>query len=264
MHLEFGRMLTKRHKYGTVSVMDTTFIYFLKDPENPMKGYVGKTDRPRKRLSDHYTECRDKTHRRANWLTALATRKLKPTLQVVDEVPFEHWPQLEVAYIEFFLEQGYELVNGTPGGDAGPVLRGEKNAQFGKPGPHLGKKFTQDTCEKMSKAATGENNPFFGHKHSPDTRKKWDRSGTKNSMFDRTEKHSPEHCAKRRIKKPGASSKFYGVCWAKEVTKWRSVIHVSGKKISLGFFSDEVEAARAYDVAAKTYHSAHAKLNFPD
>lgn len=127
-------------------VMRTTFIYFLQDPENPMKGYVGKTDNPKTRLRQHVKECREEKHRRANWLNFLIGRELLPTLRIVDEVPFEHWPQLEVAYIEFFHEQGYELVNGTPGGEDPPHTpeATEKNRIW-----RLGKKLTDSAKEKV-------------------------------------------------------------------------------------------------------------------
>jgi hypothetical protein len=36
------------------------------------------------------------------------------------------------------------------------------------------------------------------------------------------------------------------------------------KNYHLGYFTDEIEAARAYDEAAKKYHDQFACLNFPD
>jgi len=46
--------------------------------------------------------------------------------------------------------------------------------------------------------------------------------------------------------------------------KWRTQISVGGKKIYLGQFTDEIDAAKAYDDAAKKYHGEFACLNFPD
>ncbi|QGH72304.1 MAG: homing endonuclease [Podoviridae sp. ctg2L5] len=44
--------------------------------------------------------------------------------------------------------------------------------------------------------------------------------------------------------------------------KWASEITVNYKKIHLGFFNDKIEAAKAYDEAAKKYYGEYAKTNF--
>ncbi len=58
-----------------------------------------------------------------------------------------------------------------------------------------------------------------------------------------------QNMANRR-KQPGCSSRFKGVHWYKRVGKWRANIEVDGRKYALGYFDDEIEAARAYNVAA--------------
>jgi len=57
-------------------------------------------------------------------------------------------------------------------------------------------------------------------------------------------------------------SPYRGVYWFQG--QWRAKIGSQGKEHHLGFFLDEVDAARAYDAAAKHYHGTRAKLNFPD
>ncbi|KAK8820054.1 hypothetical protein WA538_002152 [Blastocystis sp. DL] len=44
--------------------------------------------------------------------------------------------------------------------------------------------------------------------------------------------------------------------------KWNAQIQYNGKKLYLGSFSSEEEAARAYDIAARRYHGSKAILNF--
>ena len=38
----------------------------------------------------------------------------------------------------------------------------------------------------------------------------------------------------------------------------------NGKRIYLGSFNNQIDAARAYDKATKKYHGRFAALNFPD
>jgi len=57
-------------------------------------------------------------------------------------------------------------------------------------------------------------------------------------------------------------SKFKGVYWIKKINKWRASITINGKYISIGFFLTEIEAAKAYDEAAKIHHGEFAWLNF--
>ena len=68
---------------------------------------------------------------------------------------------------------------------------------------------------------------------------------------------------RNRLSNRGAS-KYKGVWWSKQKSKWVSEIRVDNKKFHLGSFSDEEEAARAYDEAAKKYHKDFARLNFPE
>jgi hypothetical protein len=60
------------------------------------------------------------------------------------------------------------------------------------------------------------------------------------------------------------TSKYRGVCYNKEIRKWRATIVVDRRSIHLGYFKDEVQAAKAYDIAAKKYYGRFAYLNFPD
>lgn len=46
------------------------------------------------------------------------------------------------------------------------------------------------------------------------------------------------------------TSKYLGVNLDKQSKKWRASIVVDGRKKILGYFNDEEEAARAYNIAA--------------
>ena len=64
-----------------------------------------------------------------------------------------------------------------------------------------------------------------------------------------------------RKKRPGCTSIYKGVSWCKPISKWKAAIGNYGKKICLGFFVFEEDAASAYNKAAKMYHKEFACLN---
>lgn len=46
--------------------------------------------------------------------------------------------------------------------------------------------------------------------------------------------------------------------------KWAAAIRCNNRTYHLGYFNNEIDAARAYDRGAKKYHRRLAALNFPD
>lgn len=56
---------------------------------------------------------------------------------------------------------------------------------------------------------------------------------------------------------------YKGVFWAVRDGRWRAVIWIKGHgKLHIGAFDSKIEAARAYDEAAKKHFGQFAKLNF--
>ncbi len=64
-------------------------------------------------------------------------------------------------------------------------------------------------------------------------------------------------------KKAAGSSQYKCVDWQKTANKWRVRIMFEGKRIHLGFFDSEIEAALAYDKKAIELFGEYAYLNFP-
>lgn len=62
-------------------------------------------------------------------------------------------------------------------------------------------------------------------------------------------------------KREGCSSQFKGVSWYPPGQKWAAAIYLHGKKVHLGRFPDELDAAKAYDAAAAKHFGVFAKLN---
>jgi hypothetical protein len=71
-----------------------------------------------------------------------------------------------------------------------------------------------------------------------------------------------ENAYNRKKHKNKCSSKYKGVSREKDSKKWRAIINYKGIPIRLGFFDSEIEAAKAYDDAAKELYREYAKLNF--
>jgi hypothetical protein len=59
------------------------------------------------------------------------------------------------------------------------------------------------------------------------------------------------------------SSRFKGVHWNTREEKWVARVGINGKRVYLGSFHSEEDAARAYDAAAQERFGEYAHLNFP-
>lgn len=59
------------------------------------------------------------------------------------------------------------------------------------------------------------------------------------------------------------TSGFRGVTWHRGAAKWVAQIHVHKKNHYLGLYESPIEAARAYDEAAREHFGAFARPNFP-
>jgi hypothetical protein len=62
-------------------------------------------------------------------------------------------------------------------------------------------------------------------------------------------------------KRKGTSSIYRGVSFSSLVGKWRAGVEVNGKSINLGNFATEIEAAVAYNSAARKYFGINAYQN---
>jgi hypothetical protein len=62
----------------------------------------------------------------------------------------------------------------------------------------------------------------------------------------------------KKISKNG-SSKYIGVSWYKPNKKWKSSINNK----FIGYFNNEINAAKARDIATLQFHGKYGKYNYP-
>ena len=72
------------------------------------------------------------------------------------------------------------------------------------------------------------------------------------------------HAQNQRNKKARetGTSRYKGVTLRKSYTKWRATIILNKKYIHIGYFINEIDAAKAYDEKAKELFGEFAWLNF--
>ena len=62
-------------------------------------------------------------------------------------------------------------------------------------------------------------------------------------------------------KRVGTTSRFKGVCWDSKAKQWVAQIRVNHKKVRIGYFTNEEQAALAYNDRAHGLWGAFARLN---
>lgn len=174
----------------------TTFIYALVDPrESGHIRYIGKTNKPKRRLCHHCLQSKAKiigrTHR-DNWIRKLLMENARPIMLILEETPIDKWEEREKYHIALAKENGHKLVNADQGGVGGLAywnlekkqevskrMQGKRPRFFTAPRA-AGWKHTEGTKEEMRKIKvngprywkSGPTHPCYGKKHSEESRKK--------------------------------------------------------------------------------------------
>ena len=104
-----------------------TYIYTLSD--NSGIRYVGKSDNPEIRLTKHLKECKMKRTRKEKWIFSLKESGGIPILEILDEIDSKEWSFFESYWISQLKSWGFNLVNGTSGGEGSDGFRGKKHSE---------------------------------------------------------------------------------------------------------------------------------------
>jgi hypothetical protein len=101
------------------------YIYVLKDPITDEIKYVGKSINPYDRCRKHISEAKitGANNHRINWIKSLLKLGLTPNMEIMDEIDGE-WEWLEQYWISQFKTWGFNLTNGTFGGENPPSWKG--------------------------------------------------------------------------------------------------------------------------------------------
>jgi group I intron endonuclease len=112
--------------------MNTKFIYTLSDPNTGLIRYIGKTNNIKNRLRRHLNNSSlSESTKKNNWIISLLKNNQLPIIEVLEEVSSEDIDFYEMFYISLFKSWGFELLNGTNGGD-GFDWSGRKHNQYSK------------------------------------------------------------------------------------------------------------------------------------
>lgn len=68
---------------------------------------------------------------------------------------------------------------------------------------------------------------------------------------------------RNRRKRDGLTSRYKGVYYERDRARWKAHIDIDGRTKTLGRFTSEEDAARAYDAMARQLFGEFAYLNFP-
>lgn len=128
------------------------YIYGLYDPRTGELRYIGKSDKPRDRLTQHLGD--DRKNHRCSWIRALKRAGLQPILAILDaSPPGPGWESVERAYIAAARGDGHRLTNGSDGGEGAQGLSSETRERMRQ--AQIGRRHSAETRALMSAAKKG-------------------------------------------------------------------------------------------------------------
>lgn len=246
-------------------------IYCFENIVNNKK-YVGKSKSVKSRIRSHIRDLNNgKDHSTVLQFAWDKYGESKFIYYVIEKCPIEMLLDREIYWIKELKthvnESGYNI---SLGGDLGFTgIKHKKETKEKISLANKGQKRSEETKQKMSENHAdfrGENSPLYGKKHTEEQNKALSErmSGENNPNWGkpRTEL-AKENIAigNSGIKKGNPTSNYIGVSKHKATNKWMAQLTYKGKKIYLGVYETEEEAARAYNAKALELYGPNARLN---
>lgn len=233
-------------------------IYCIKNENNGML-YIGKSNDISNRFYKHLRKLRKNIHDNKHMQNVFNKHGENIfSFHIIKNCFEEELNEKEIYYIKKFKTKTPNGYNMTDGGDGTTgrkhtdetkeklsKIRGEKASMYGK-------KHTSEAKKKMSDAQLGDKNHNFGKHHS---------ENSKNKISEATKGNNNPMSG---VKFENSSSKYMGVSFGNRNKRFIARINKDGKRIYIGSFENEIEAARAYDKKCYELYGDKAKLNFPE
>lgn len=111
--------------------MEIVYIYSLSDENNVIR-YVGKTNNIKDRIKRHINESKKCRTHKEKWIFNMLQNNLKPKIEIIEDVPYNEWERCEIYWISQLKCWGFNLLNGTSGGEGSDGFKGKKHNEKSK------------------------------------------------------------------------------------------------------------------------------------
>ena len=109
----------------------TTYIYALLDQFNQIR-YIGKADNINRRYKTHIIESKHCRTHKEKWIYSMIQNDIKPDIIILDECKLSNWIYLEEYWISQCKSWGFNLTNGTTGGEGSNGFKGKTHSESTK------------------------------------------------------------------------------------------------------------------------------------
>lgn len=217
-----------------------TYIYGLVDPFSKDIRYVGKTDNPKHRHRVHL-KCVNDTHK-DRWIKALLKNGDYPSMMILEIVKFDEWQEKERYWISLLNNKGCLLTNSSQGGQG--TLSPSDETRLKMRDKKIGKKLSYEHKIKVSLSLSGRKKPTRTREHIEKLRM---------ARLGKVTKEDTKEILKRAsmLAKSRSNCGYKGVYFDSSRNNFQANIKIKKKKICLGRFKSAIEAAQAYNIAAK-------------